>query len=195
MKTLQEIEALHEKYFKLLSKYFGEAASARIESSLGDRLSVAPRGLTPQEGGYAGGIIDFALKVAKQSKLFADKPELQASLVRVSLIHELGKLGDDTRDQFLPQDSSWHREKLSQHYKYNELCEKMTFVHRTLYFVAKFHLELSTDEWITIITSSGFHLEENRFYARDNHLLSHVFQACKCLAENELKASALGSHQ
>lgn len=193
MKTIQEIQTLYEKYFKLFTKYFGEESSKKIEDALGERLSIAPRGQTPAEGGYEGGLIDFSLKIAKQSKLFSEKPDLQASLVRVSLIHELGKLGDDHNDQFIVQDSSWHREKLSQHYKYNDLCEKMTFAHRTLYFIAKFGLELNTDEWIAIITSGGFHLEENRFYARDNHLLSHTFQVCRCLAENELRASAKSS--
>jgi hypothetical protein len=194
MKTIQEIQVVHEKYFKLLTKYFGESQSGKIEEFLGERLATAPRALTPDEGGYPGGLIDFSLKVAKQSKIFADKPELQSSIVRVALVHELGKIGDDSNDQFLNQDSSWHREKLNQHFKYNEACEKMSFTHRTLYFIAKFGLELSTDEWIAIITSGGFHLEENRFYARDNHLLSHTFQVCKCLAENELKVSALSSH-
>lgn len=193
MKTIQEIESLHEKYFRLITKYFGESSSKKIEDLLGDRLAVAPRALVPEEGGYPGGIMEFAIRVAKQSKLFADKPELQSSIIRVALVHELGKLGDDNNEQFLSQDSSWHREKLNQHFKYNELCEKMSFTHRTLYFVTKFDLGLNSDEWIAIITSGGFHLEENRFYARDNHLLSHLFQVCKCLAENELRACAVGS--
>lgn len=187
MKTLQEIQILHEKYFKLFSKYFGDDAAQKLESSLGERLTLSPRGLTPAEGGYAGGIIDFSLKVAKQSKLFADKPELQTSLIRVALVHELGKLGDALNEQFISQESSWHREKLNQHYKYNDACEKMAYSHRTLYFIAKLCLEISSDEWIAIITSGGFHLEENRFYARDNHLLSNMFQICRCLAENEIK--------
>lgn len=190
MKTVEELQEIHQRYFKLLTKFFDEETSARIDDALGSRLSIAPRGLTPAEGGYEGAIMEHALRIAKLSKLFSESPELQRSIIRVALVHELGKLGDDNEDLFLPQDSSWHREKLDQQYKYNDKCEKMSFVHRTLYFVAKFGVNLSTDEWIAIITSSGFHLEENRFYARDGHVLSHMLQACKCLAERELKASA-----
>jgi hypothetical protein len=189
MKTDEQIIESYQKYIGLIGKYFDEECATKIDSALGPRLAVAPRGQTAPEGGYAGGLVDYALRVAKKSKMFAEAVE-QKSLVRVALIHELGKLGDDENDQLIPQDSAWHVEKLGQNYKYNEKCEKMAFVHRTLYFAAKFGLKLDTNEWIAILTSSGFHNEENRFYARDGHVLSHMMQACKCLADNELKASA-----
>lgn len=190
MKNIEQIKENYEKYFKLIAKYFGQEASTKLEESLGERLASAPRGLTQQEGGYPGALIDFAMQAARKSKIFSEDPEFQKSLVRVCLIHELGKLGDDEKDLFVPQESTWHQEKLGQNYKYNDSCEKMSYVHRTLYFLSKFGFEVSSDEWIAIITSGGFHLEENRFYARDGHILSHMMQACKCLAERELKASA-----
>lgn len=188
MKTNEQIFESYQKYIGLIAKYFNECNATEIDSFLGPRLAVAPRGLTNEEGGYAGGLVDYALRVAKNTKHFASVVD-QKSLVRVALIHELGKLGDEENEQFLYQDSSWHVEKLGQNFKYNDKCEKMTYVHRTLYFVAKFGLKLNTDEWIAILTSGGFHLEENRFYARDGHLLSHMMQACKCLADTELKTS------
>ena len=189
MKTDEQVIENYEKYVRLLTKYFGEESTSKLQSCLGERLAVSPRGLTLAEGGEAGGLVEFALKVAKNTKMVAEVCD-QKSLVRVALLHELGKLGDDTNEQFLPQESSWHLEKLGQHFKYNDACEKMSYIHRTLYFVSKFGFQLNSDEWIAILTSGGLHLEENRFYARDNHVLSHMLQACKCLAENELKASA-----
>ena len=189
MKTNEQILETYEKYIGLISKYFSEKNAADLDAALGPRLAIAPRGQTLVEGGYSGGLVDYAIRLAKKSKMFAEVVDSK-SLIRVALIHELGKLGDDVEDQFIPQDSSWHVEKLGQHFKYNDKCEKMTFVHRTLYFVSKFGIQLNTNEWVAILTSSGFHLEENRFYARDGHALSHMLQACKCLADNELKASA-----
>jgi len=189
MKTDEQIIESYQKYIGLIGKYFEEYNATEIDSALGTRLAVAPRGQTTPEGGYAGGLVDYALRVAKKTKMFAEVVD-HKSLVRVALVHELGKLGDDENDQFIPQDSSWHVEKLGQNYKYNDKCEKMAFVHRTLYFIAKFGLKLDTNEWIAILTSSGPHNEENRFYARDGHVLSHMMQACKCLADNELKAGA-----
>jgi len=191
MKTNEQILETYEKYIGLISKYFSDANSTELDAALGPRLAVAPRGLTLAEGGTAGGLVDYAIRLAKKSKIFAEVVD-HKSLVRVALIHELGKLGDENQDQYVPQESSWHIEKLGQHYKYNESCEKMSFIHRTLYFVSKFGFQLSSDEWIAILTSGGFHLEENRFYARDGHKLSHMLQACKCLADEELKASVKG---
>lgn len=193
MKTNEQIIESYEKYIGLIGKYFSEANATELDAALGPRLAVAPRGQTEPEGGYAGGLVDFAVRLAKKSKLFTEVVD-QRSLIRVALIHELGKLGDDQNDQFIPQESSWHIEKLGQHYKYNENCEKMSYIHRTLYFVAKFGFNLNSDEWIAILTSGGLHLEENRFYARNNHVLTHMLQACKCLAENELKISVMSSN-
>ena len=71
------------------------------------------------------------------------------SLARISLIHELGRLGDPEEglDLFVPETSDWHREKLGRHYKYNELCPKMAIAHRTLYYIAKFGFHV-TKEYI-----------------------------------------------
>ena len=190
MKTLEKLQENYDRYFRLLNKHFGESAG-KLEEALGERLATAPRGQTLLEGGQAGDLVEFCLQVARKSKLFAEDPQLQRSLVRVALLYELGKLGDDSNEQFVQQDSSWHQEKLGQYFKYNDKCEKMSYTHRTLYFLSKFGFQVSTDEWIAIITSGGFHLEENRFYARDNHILSHLFQACKCLADAEHRRGLL----
>jgi len=191
MKTNEQIIESYQKYIGLVGKYFSVANATELDAALGPRLAVAPRGITSEEGGFCGGLIDYALRVAKKTKLFTELVD-HRSLVRVALIHELGRLGDDETDQYIEQDSSWHIEKLGQHYKYNPACQKMAFVHRTLYFVAKFGIVLNTDEWIAILTSAGLHSEENRFYARDGHILSQMLQTCKCLSDNELKASAKG---
>jgi hypothetical protein len=193
MKTTEQIQENYEKYFKLISKYFGHEVSKRLEDTLGKRLAIAPRGLTLEEGGYPGALIEFALRTAKKTTIVASEVD-QKSLLRVILVHSLGMLGDENEDQMISQDSQWHQEKLGQYYKYNDKCGKMSYTHRTLYFLSKLGFEFNTDEWIAIITSGGFHLEENRFYARDGHVLSHMLQACKCLAENELKASAKSSN-
>lgn len=193
MKTNEQIIETYEKYIGLIEKYFNAAASVELDAAFGPRLAVAPRSITFFEGGYAGGLVDYAIRVAKKAKMFADVVD-QKSLIRVALVHELGKLGDDNEELFLQQESQWHNEKLGQYYKYNDTCTKMSFPHRTLYILSKFGVHLDTNEWIAILTSSGFHLEENRMYARDGHVLSHMLQACKCLADSELKASAKSSN-
>ena len=40
-----------------------------------------------------------------------------ASILKVGLLHDIGKLGTVDHDLFVDQDSSWHREKLGQLYK------------------------------------------------------------------------------
>jgi hypothetical protein len=176
MKNNEEIIEAYQKYIDLVKKYFTEDVGTRLDDCLGERLAIAPRGLTIEDGGYFGGLVDYAIKVAKKTKHFAQLTD-HASLVRVALVHELGKLGDDVNEQFVQQESSWHVEKLGQHFKYNPACEKMAYSHRTLYFLSNCGFRLNTDEWIAILTSTGFHIEEIRFYAWDGEVLSDMLQA------------------
>jgi hypothetical protein len=191
MKNIEELQKNYEKYFKFFAKYFGEDVSQNFSHDFGERLSIAPRSIDESEGGYPGALIDFAFMTGRKAKeLTILSNEEKESLIKVCLIHEIGKLGDELNEQFIAQDSSYYREKLGHTYKYNDKCDHMTFVHRTLYFIAKYGIKLTPDEFIAIITSGGFHLEENRFYGRDNHTLSHAFQLCKTVSEKELKAIA-----
>lgn len=190
-KSIDQIKESYDKYFKFFSKYFGEECSANIERDLGERLAVAPRSLSLDGGGYPGALIDFTFMVGRKVKEMNHLTnEEKQSLIKVCLIHELGKLGDEDNEQFVPQDSSYFKDKYNHSFKYNEKCNHMTFLHRTLFFITKYKLSLNQNEFIVLLTSNGLHLEENRFYANDNHVLAQTFQLCKTLSENELSAIA-----
>ena len=100
-----------------------------------------------------------------------------ASIIRVGLLHEIGKVGDINNDYFLEQDSDWHREKLGQMYKYNENLPKMTVSHRTLYLLQSYGVTLTREEWEAIATSQGHHLDENKFYAYSKEPLTKLLHA------------------
>ena len=89
------------------------------------------------------------------------------SIVKVSLLHELGRMGhltDDKKSLYLDQNSSWHQEKLGQFYKYNDGCPRMNIGHRSLWMLNDIGVSLNYDEWVSIAVSQGLHLQENSFY-------------------------------
>ena len=142
-------------------------AVERLSESIGERLVLAPRGLTAEDGGVPGGLLEFSLAVASAAKSMSKHFGSVKSLVKVSLLHELGKLGDlqEGAELFIPQESDWHREKLGQMYKYNDACSKMNVAHRTLWMLSHLGFELTREEWMAINVSQGLHLQENQFYA------------------------------
>tara|TARA_Y100001963_G_C6637090_1_gene379105 strand:+ start:242 stop:805 length:564 start_codon:yes stop_codon:yes gene_type:complete len=161
----EQILEQFEKYCDVLKKVIGTPSTEKLGDLFGERLAMSPRGLTEETGGNPGGLVDFGLKVASAAKtLSADFGETK-SLVKVALLHELGRAGDLTEDLYLIQDSDWHRDKLGQTYKYNEACAKMNIAHRTLWILSHLGIDLTREEWVAINVSQGLHLSENQFYA------------------------------
>ena len=191
--NFEEIKSTYDKYIALLRKFFADSGDAvdKLESEIGERLFLAPRDTHPQQGGIPGGIVSFSLDVAKCAKNLGDMVDAK-KLVRIALLHELGKLGgpESGQDLFLPEDSSWHREKLGKAYKFNEFCPKMSTAHRTLFYVARYGFQLDEEEWVAIVTSSGFQYDENRFYANEILPLAQSLQICRTFALSKMKGAA-----
>tara|TARA_Y100000310_G_C20364162_1_gene660387 strand:+ start:155 stop:718 length:564 start_codon:yes stop_codon:yes gene_type:complete len=167
MKNSEQLVSQFEKYTTVLKKVLDPDTVDSLISDLGERLLMCPRGLTEESGGVPGGLLEFALEVASTVKKMGETRGNTKSLVKVALLHELGKVGslDEGSDLYLIQDSDWHRDKLGHVYKYNDKCEKMNVAHRTLWLLSQYDVKLTKDEWTAINVSQGLHLLENQFYA------------------------------
>jgi hypothetical protein len=163
----EDLEVTWSTYEKLCKK-LDDPGVNRLLDELGERLIVCPFAIkTTQKGCEPGGLINYHLGVTdvmrKVSAAVGDGCSTK-SILKVGLLHEIGKVGDEVNNLFLDQDSSWHREKLGQLYKYNEQVQKMPVAQRTLYLLQHFGVNLTLDEWISIQVSQGLHCEENKFY-------------------------------
>jgi len=181
-----EIVQQFERYSNLLRKLFDPDRVDAFVDHYGERLALCPMGLTLDEGGYPGALVRFHLNMANAAKMLIQKAELDIqarSLVRCAAVCDLGRLGDlsEGTDLYIEQTSDWHREKLGQHYKYNDGCTKSSVSHRTLHILQHFGLQLTQEEWITVLTSSGLHLPENAFYGNKKNDLMDAFQLSKHL--------------
>lgn len=164
----------YEFYVKILKKFFPDDGIDNLLDDYGTRLVTCPRGLVYEDGGTHGSLVKFLCDVALKAKNLAqDNCDLK-SAVRVALVHEIGKLGEVDNELFVEQDSSWHREKLGQNFKYNEKCPKMSVSHRTLYILQKYNISLTHEEWISILVSQGMQYPENGFYSKSKPMLSSV---------------------
>lgn len=174
MKNTEQLVSQFEKYCDVLSKVVGSESASRLCDELGERLLMCPRGLSEKDGGSPGDLITFSLAVAAQAKKLSSTYGNTKSLVKVSLLHELGRLGgvNEGEDLYVVQESEWHREKLGQTYKYNEDCPKMNISHRTLWMLSYYDIELSREEWVAINVAQGMHLPENQFYANSLETIS-----------------------
>lgn len=180
-----------ENYAKVLKKYFPEEGTDRFLEDYSVRLTTCPRGLTNEDGGKHGALIDHMTRVALAAKDHAALLDKKLgsnvidkkSITRVCLVHELGKLGTPEEELYVTQESQWHRDKLGQNFKYNDNCPKMSFSHRTLWMLQHYNMMLSEAEYIAILTSQGMHFPENAFYGKVLSPIGKILHFAKSIVD------------
>ena len=176
--------------WKMFEKFCNRLSDSGLNSlldAMGERICMAPASMrSASPGAYPGGLIEQALQVTSTMRKLHDSVYKKggtscevASILKVGLLHDIGRVGDLESDFLVEQDSDWHREKLGQMYKYNEDADKMSVSHRTLYLLQHFGVCLSKEEWLAIQLASGSHFEENRFYVGDEPTLALLLQQAK----------------
>lgn len=187
MSSEEQLEQIKENWEKFdgLCRRLSDSGLNELLDALGDRLVMCPASpRLEQYGCYPGGLVDHALKVAGNMRTLRDAYEFDvplASILKVGLLHDLGKVGDLEKDYFVEQESDWHREKLGQLYKFNENLNKMAVSHRTLWLLQNFGVILTGDEWLAIQLAQGSHFEENRFYVGHEPTLALLLQQAKAM--------------
>jgi hypothetical protein len=116
---------------------------------LHDRFAVAPASTrTDYVGCFVGGLVWHSLNTLRVMKALRSSLELEKvvsadSMIILGLFHDLGKLGNEREDYYLPQSSDWHREKLGQYYMINEdIQPRITIQQRTIFWLNKYHFPL-----------------------------------------------------
>ena len=182
-----DIESLWAQYSSLVKSTFEDPAPVEsLFEQLGERIIMTPNTRFVHEPGCEpGGMIHTSLQIAKTAikliEAYDLNPDLKRSIVKVALLHDLGKIGDLEHDWLLPQDNGWYRDKHGAHYKFNDAegVQKMAVPHRTQFLLQHFGVKLTRDEWLAIQLAGGFHFEENRWYVHSEPNIATVIQHAK----------------
>jgi len=189
--SLDQIENNWSLFEKLCGRLCDQNLDRMVES-LGERLSISPASSRiDQYNAYPGGLVQHTLDVTSTARTVNDSHDLGlpvSSILKVCLLHDLGKVGDLENDYFVSQDSDWHRDKLGQMFKFNEKISKMSISHRSLFLLQSFNVSLTKDEWLAIQLSSGSHFEENRFYVGHEPTLALALQQAKSMTIHRFKS-------
>jgi hypothetical protein len=180
-----EILANFEKYCKILSKVEDPERAAAIKKLLdeqGDRIATTPgHDRSDRHSATPGGMVKRALDTLRNAKEIINMRAFSGagisldSIIITCLLHDIGRIGDENGDYYVPQQSSWHREK-GNYYTYNPNIRRMTHPHRGLYILQSYGVSLTQDEWTAIATQMGGNHEENRFYNGFETPLSTLLQ-------------------
>ena len=85
-------------------------------------------------------------------------------LLFVALFHDLGKVGDKEKDNYVPNPSEWHRKKLGKLYTMNPDLTFMTIPDRSIWMLMQFNIDFSENEYLGIKLHDGMYVVENKAY-------------------------------
>lgn len=190
----EEIESNWKKFRALCSKLGDRTESvSKMLDELEERFIMCPASTRLEHhSAYPGGLVDHSLRVIGNSLIvsktfFPDVRLSKESLILVSGLHDVGKIGNETIENYVIQDSPWHREKLGEMYRINDELAYMTHAHRSVYMLQRFGVRLTEEEYIAILVHDGPSLEENRKYMMKESVLATVLSISDILATKQEK--------
>jgi hypothetical protein len=139
-----------------------------------DRLILMPAAHKKEyHNAFPGGYIDHVNRVITGAlhlhtlwgKMGADLTTYtKEELVFSALNHDLGKMGDEENESYIPQTDDWRRNKLGEDYMFNTKVPFASVPDRGLFLLQSHGIPYSFNEMITIQTHDGLYDEGNKKY-------------------------------
>ena len=192
----RNIENLWKNYTNLLSILQDERVDKLIEDQ-GQRIieCTYSQKITEPFCGI-GGLVDYSLKLAKTAKTLVQTLDYNItahSIIKCSLLGEIGRIGTLSQDRLTISDSAWHKEKLGQYYNWNENCEKYSINHMTLFYMNHYNIRFNWNELQTLILLHSGSSEVDNFYSQHKSDTATMLKISKELVLKKEKSAIEGT--
>ena len=139
-----------------------------------DRLMLMPAAHKKEyHNAFPGGYIEHVNRVVdcaiKQANLWDEMGVDMSTFTMEELIfaainHDLGKMGDEENEAYIPQTDEWRRNKLGEDYMHNDKIAFASVPDRGLYLLQAHGIQYSFNEMVGIQTHDGLYDEANKKY-------------------------------
>lgn len=155
-----ELYITGERQKKLMSMYM----------SFEDRIIMYPASMYEHHhSAFPGGYIDHVNRVVEYVQLVhrlwnhVQIPTTYSAeeMIFAAINHDLGKLGTQTDETYLPNDSKWHIENQGAFYKVNPKVPFMMVPDRSLFLLQQHGVEMSETEYFAIKLHDGLYDDAN----------------------------------
>lgn len=174
--TAEAIEKNYNQFINIIEKCISSPRKEKIlemMEKIGDEMAICPAsGRIWYHGAYSGGYLVHVLKVVtaamKVKKLYesigGEIDFTDEELIFSALFHDLGKIGDGNKPNYVPQDSEWHKKNQGIIFKNNPEIDFMLVPQRSLFVLQKFGIPVNQKEYLAILTHDGLYEETNKPY-------------------------------
>ena len=124
---------------------------------------------------FPGGYIDHVNRVVKAAlelsyiwdKFGCDMTTFtDEELVFSAINHDLGKMGSEEQDSYIPQTDKWRRDKLGEDYMFNNKVEFASVPDRGLFLLQSHGIKYNFNEMVAIQTHDGLYDSANDKYLK-----------------------------
>ena len=175
----EKIHSNYEKHLKIIDHYIGDRKESckKLIEHLGEAYIMAPAsGKAWHHNAFPGGYVDHVNRVVefaiKQMKLFKEMGGTidftEEELVFAAIFHDLGKIGDGDKNNYVIQTDEWRKNKLFENYTYNPDLDFMLVPDRSLFILQKFGIPVSQNEFLGIRLHDGVFDKANEAYFFSN---------------------------
>ncbi len=175
--TAEKIQGNWDQFLNNINQYISSPRKEKLlefYEKYGDRIILMPAAHKKEyHNAFPGGYVEHVIRVIRcaldQHKLW-EKHGVDTStytveeLVFSALNHDLGKLGDEDNESYIPQTDQWRKDKLGEDYMFNEKLAFASVPDRGLFLLQSHGVQYSFNEMITIQTHDGLYDEGNKKY-------------------------------
>ena len=139
-----------------------------------DRIILMPAAHKKEyHNAFPGGYVDHVNRVIKGALHLHDLWGMMGAdldtytkeeLVFAALNHDLGKMGSEEEEAYVPQTDNWRREKLGEDYMFNTKVPFASVPDRGLFLLQSHGIQYTFNEMIAIQTHDGLYDEGNKKY-------------------------------
>jgi len=179
MLQAEKILSNFEKHQRIVKTYITDRQEQVLSmiGQLGEAYVMAPASSKSwYHSAFPGGYIDHVNRVVeyaiKQMRLYKEMGGevdfTEEELIFAALFHDLGKIGDGEKPNYIPQTDKWRQDKLSEMYTYNPELDFMLIPDRSLFILQKFGIKVNQKEWLGIRLHDGVFDKANEAYFFSN---------------------------
>ena len=174
--TVEELQSNFDKLISYIEEYFEGTRKEQLVKLYMDheeRLMLMPAsGNINYHNCFPGGYVDHVIRVIDMAiavntmweSYGANMNHTVEELVFAALNHDLGKIGTEEAEQYIPNPSEWHRKNQGKIYTNNPVNAFMTVPDRSLKLLADRGIAVTENEWFGIKLHDGMYEEANKPY-------------------------------
>ena len=177
--TAEQIQENWNVFIGNIEKYISSPRKEKLIAfyeKYQERISLMPAAHKKEyHNAFPGGYVEHVNRVVrcalKQAELWkeegADMDTFTVEeLVFSAINHDLGKMGDEENESYIPQTDKWRRDKLGEDYMFNKKVPFASVPDRGLFLLQSHNVQYSFNEMLAIQTHDGLYDSANEKYLK-----------------------------